>query len=72
MAGLRQAVRVDARPGSRPTGDRIAIAGYLGTKDRFDRAVADFSEAYAYQNQRDFEHLAEAVASGRVSALTGV
>jgi uncharacterized protein (DUF2252 family) len=54
------------------TGDRIAIAGYLGTKDRFDRAVADFSEAYADQNQRDFERLVEAVESGRIAATKGI
>ena len=52
------------------TGDRIAIARYLGTTDRFDRAVADFSEAYAEQNQRDFERLADAVESGRIAATT--
>jgi uncharacterized protein (DUF2252 family) len=54
------------------TGDRIAIARYLGSTDRFDRAVADFSEAYAEQNQRDFERLGEAVASGRIVATRGV
>ncbi len=54
------------------TGDRIAIARYLGGTDRFDRAVADFSEAYAEQNQRDFERLAEAVESGRIAATKRV
>jgi hypothetical protein len=54
------------------TGDRIAIARYLGSTDRFDRAVADFSEAYAEQNQRDFERLGEAVARGRIAATRGV
>ncbi len=54
------------------TGDRIAIASYLGTKDRFDRAVADFSEAYAEQNQRDYEALREAVDAGRVKGQFGV
>jgi len=54
------------------SGDRIAIAGYLGTSDVFDRAIADFAAAYAEQNLRDFAALAEAVDSGRVRATTGV
>ena len=54
------------------TGDRIAIAAYLGGSDTFDRAVADFGEAYADQNERDHAALAGAVASGRVQAQTGV
>ncbi len=54
------------------TGDRIAIAGYLGSSEVFDRAVADFAEAYAEQNQRDFEALGAAEASGRIRALRGV
>ena len=35
------------------SGDRIAIASYLGSSDAFDRAIAEFSEAYADQNERD-------------------
>ena len=54
------------------SGDRIAIAAYLGGSDAFDRAIADFSEAYADQNQRDYDALAKAVKSGRVKAVTGV
>jgi uncharacterized protein (DUF2252 family) len=54
------------------SGDRIAIAAYLGGGDVFDRAVADFSEAYAEQNQRDYEALREAVDEGRVAALAGI
>ena len=54
------------------SGDRIAIAAYLGTGDVFDRAVADFSEAYAEQNQRDYDALREAVHDGRVEALSGI
>jgi hypothetical protein len=52
--------------------DRIAIAAYLGSSDRFDRAVADFAAAYADLNEKDHEALAQAVASGRVRALQGV
>ena len=54
------------------TGDRIAIAGYLGSSEAFDRAIADFAEAYAEQNQRDFEALKAAEASGRITALGGI
>jgi uncharacterized protein (DUF2252 family) len=54
------------------TGDRISIAGYMGTGDSFDEAVADFSTAYAEQNWKDFEALREAVDSGRVKAQHGV
>ena len=53
-------------------GDRIAIASYLGKGDTFDRAIADFSVAYANQNERDYETLVNAVKSGRISAHTGV
>jgi hypothetical protein len=54
------------------TGDRIAIAAYLGGSDKFDQAVVDFGETYADQNERDHAALANAVASGRVQAQTGI
>jgi hypothetical protein len=54
------------------TGDRIAIAAYLGGSDKFDQAIADFAETYADQNERDHAALADAVASGRVQAQTGI
>jgi hypothetical protein len=54
------------------SGDRVAIAAYLGGGDTFDRAVAEFAETYADQNERDFEALKGAVAAGRVEAVTGV
>ena len=60
-----------ARAHSR-SGDRIAIAAYLGSSDSFDRAMATFAEAYADQNERDFAVLQDAVASGRVVAETGM
>ncbi|WP_372350665.1 DUF2252 domain-containing protein [Streptomyces sp. KL116D] len=50
------------------SGDRIAIAAYLGRSDSFDRALVRFAEAYADQNERDRAALAAAVKSGRVSA----
>ncbi|PWI11871.1 DUF2252 domain-containing protein [Streptomyces sp. NWU339] len=50
------------------SGDPLAIAAYLGTSDRFDRALPDFAQAYADRNERDFEQLATAVRSGRLPA----
>jgi hypothetical protein len=54
------------------TGDRVAIAAYLGKSAAFERAVADFAAAYADQNQRDYASLEAAVKAGRVAAQTGV
>ena len=54
------------------SGDRIAIAAYLGGGDAFDRAMAEFAELYADQNDRDYRALQEAAASGRVEAELGV
>jgi len=54
------------------SGDRISIAAYLGSGDRFDRALADFSEAYADQNERDYAALEAAVRDGTLSAQTGL
>ena len=54
------------------SGDRIAIASYLGNSDSFDRAIADFSAAYADQNERDYQALVDAVKSGRLEAQTGL
>jgi uncharacterized protein (DUF2252 family) len=50
------------------SGDRIAIAAYLGGSDVFDRAVTEFAAAYADQNERDHKSLLAAVASGRIVA----
>jgi uncharacterized protein (DUF2252 family) len=54
------------------SGDRIAIASYLGNGNTFDRAVLEFSKAYAEQNQRDYQRLADAAASGRIDARPGL
>jgi uncharacterized protein (DUF2252 family) len=54
------------------SGDRIAIAAYLGKSNAFDRAIAQFSQAYAEQNQRDYDKLVKAVASGRVACESGL
>src|SRR5262249_11968937 len=50
------------------SGDRIAIAAYLGKSDVFDRAIASFAEAYADQNERDHAELAKAVKKNRIKA----
>ena len=54
------------------TGDRMAIAAYLGKGSTFDRAIVDFSHAYSEQNERDFKALSKAVKSGRVHAEFGL
>jgi uncharacterized protein (DUF2252 family) len=54
------------------SGDRIAIASYLGGGKAFDNAIADFAEAYADQNERDYRAMVKAVKAGRVAAETGV
>jgi uncharacterized protein (DUF2252 family) len=54
------------------SGDRIAIAAYLGNSNSFDRAILEFSKAYAEQNDLDYQALAAAVKSGRITAQTGL
>jgi hypothetical protein len=54
------------------SGDRIAIAAYLGKSVAFDRALATFAERYADQNERDYERLQAAVDEGRVTAKIGL
>ena len=50
------------------SGDRIAIAAYLGGSDVFDKAITQFASAYADQNERDHQALVDAVTSGRLTA----
>jgi uncharacterized protein (DUF2252 family) len=54
------------------SGDRIAIGSYLGTRNVFDQAVTNFAEAYADQNQHDYEALQTAVANRRLVARPGL
>ena len=54
------------------SGDRIAIATYLGKNDVFDRALADFAVAYADQNERDYETLVQAARDGRIKTTEGI
>lgn len=54
------------------SGDRIAIAAYLGSSGRFDEAVADFAETYAKLNEKDFGKLQRAAQEGQVEVEAGV
>ncbi|MBD0691572.1 DUF2252 domain-containing protein [Streptomyces sp. CBMA123] len=54
------------------SGDRVAIAAYLGAGDVFERAVADFALAYAEQTRSDHAALTAAIAEGRITARAGV
>jgi uncharacterized protein (DUF2252 family) len=54
------------------SGDRIAIAAYLGSGKSFGQAVASFSESYADQNQRDYEALQKAATDGRIVVESGL
>jgi len=53
------------------TGDAGAIAAYLGSGESFDKALAEFAERYADQNELDHAALLEAIENGRVEAVTG-
>jgi uncharacterized protein (DUF2252 family) len=54
------------------SGDRIALASYLGGSDKFDQAIADFAEKYADQNERDYAALQAAVKDGRAQTTTNI
>lgn len=74
-AGLQAYARLCAAALARAharSGDRIAIAGYLGGADTFERAVADFALAYADRTAADHAALGAAVAAGVVSATPGL
>jgi uncharacterized protein (DUF2252 family) len=65
----RSCAEVLARAHAR-TGDRIAIASYLGSGDAADVAFTKFAEAYADQNERDYAALRAAAASNRLPQLS--
>ncbi|HYN66707.1 MAG TPA: DUF2252 domain-containing protein [Ornithinibacter sp.] len=54
------------------SGDRFAIAGYLGKTDKFDRACTTFAERYADRTEQDHAALAAAVTDGQIEAVTGI
>ena len=54
------------------SGDRVAVASYLGKNDVFENSLVEFANAYADQNERDYQCLVEAVKNKRVKAETGI
>ena len=54
------------------SGDRIALAAYLGSGSAFDEAIADFAVAYSEQNAKDYAALQQAVKDGRIEARVGL
>jgi uncharacterized protein (DUF2252 family) len=54
------------------SGDRVALASYLGEDTTFAHAIAEFSAAYADQNERDYAALKQAEREGRISVQSGV
>ena len=48
---------------------RQRSAGIYGKSDKFDRAIADFSVAYADQSERDHKVLTKAVKAGRLKVV---
>ncbi len=54
------------------SGDPITLAAYLGTKDKFDQSIADFSHRYADQNGQDYRAFCNTIRSGRLEAIEGV
>ena len=54
------------------SGDRLAIAAYLGQGTSFDKAIAAFAAVYADQNELDHQRLVEAVSAAEVPAQHGV
>jgi uncharacterized protein (DUF2252 family) len=54
------------------SGDRIALASYLGNNSTFEKALSRFAESYADQNEKDYEAFAAACKSGRLHAEEGI
>jgi uncharacterized protein (DUF2252 family) len=54
------------------SGDRVALAAYLGGSAKFDQAIADFAETYADQNELDYAALQNAVKQGKAEATTEI
>lgn len=54
------------------SGDRFALAAYLGKSDRFDQAITTFATTCATQNTQDHQTFTKAVTEGRVRATSGV
>jgi hypothetical protein len=54
------------------SGDRIALATYLNSDDAFPEAMVEYAEAYADQNERDYQSFLEAIKTGRLEAESGL
>ena len=54
------------------SGDRIALAAYLGTSAKFDEAIADFAEKYADQNEADYTVFEAAAKDGTITTTTDI
>ena len=54
------------------SGDRIALAAYLGGSAKFDQAIADFAETYADQNENDYAAFQNAIKTGKAQATTEI
>ena len=73
--GLQEYGKLCARTLARAharSGDRFAMAAYLGNGNTFEKALAKFAESYADQNERDYEAFAAACKSGRLHAESGI
>jgi len=57
---------------TRAVWDTVAITAYLGDTGDFDKAVVDYAERYADQNELDYRAFREAIGSGRIEAAEGV
>jgi Uncharacterized protein conserved in bacteria (DUF2252) len=54
------------------TGRAAMISGYLGSSDRFDRAIEEFAVAYSEQNELDYQRLLNAIEARRLPAIEGL
>ena len=72
LAGYAEICGRTLARGHARSGDPVAISAYLGSGDAMDRALADFAELYADQNELDYAAVSAAVKTGRVKAQTGV
>ena len=65
-------MRVDLARAHARSGDRVALAAYLGGSAKFDQAITAFAEAYADQHERDYAALQTAVKDGNAQATTEI
>jgi hypothetical protein len=63
---------MDPGPGARALARSRRVGRLSWASTKFDNAIANFADAHADQNERDYAELHDAVAHGRVEAITGV